>query len=329
MTASVIALDLGGTKIAAAVFSAQGDPMHRETVALEGRTGPAVGALLVERVSALRGAAERDGAPATGVGIAVPGIYRAATGTVWAPNIPGWDDYRLLAEVRAAVPAGTTVRIDSDRACAILGEAWRGGAAGARNAVFLVVGTGIGAGILVDSRVVRGAGDAAGAIGWLALDRPYREGYRAVGCFEYHASGPGIAAKARRLVAADDAYDGTLRSKAGAPLTAQDVFAAYDDGDAVAECVLNDAVIYWGMAVANLVSLFNPETIIFGGGVFGPAVQFLERIHEEAMRWAQPVSIRHVTLQAAKLGDEAVLYGAARLALSAHLEPTARPDAQT
>lgn len=312
---AVIAIDLGGTKIAAALFPAHGEPTHRESVTLGGRAGRDVGALTVERVRSLVDAAERDGEMAEGVGIAVPGIYRAATETVWAPNIPGWDDYPLVAEVRAAVPDGVSVRVDSDRACAILGETWRGGAAGAMNAIFLVVGTGIGAGILVDGRIVRGIGDAAGAIGWLALDRPYREGYEAVGCFEYHASGPGIAAKARRLIEADESYDGELRCGDLATLTAQEVFAAFDDWDPIAVRVLDEAVFYWGMAVANLVSLFNPETIVFGGGVFGPAVQFLERIREEAMRWAQPISIQQVELRASQLGDDAVLYGAGRLAM--------------
>jgi len=312
---SVIGVDLGGTKIAAALFPAHGEPTHREAVALEGRTGDGVGALLVERVRALLDAAERDGEPADGVGIAVPGIYRASTETVWAPNIPGWDDYRLVDEVRAAVPEGVVVRVDSDRACAILGETWRGGAGGARNAIFLVVGTGIGAGILAEGRILRGTGDAAGAIGWLALDRPYRAGYEAVGCFEYHASGPGIAAAARRLIKEDASYDGALRRADIDALTAGDVFGAYDDRDSIAVQVLDDAVAYWGIAVANLVSLFNPETIIFGGGVFGPAVQFLERIREEAARWAQPISIQQVALQASQLGEDAVLYGAGRLAL--------------
>jgi glucokinase len=319
VTTSVIGLDLGGTKIAAALFPAQGEPLHRATVALEGRTGTSVGALLVERVRALVETAEREGEPAAGVGIAVPGIYRAATETVWAPNIPGWDDYQLVREVRDAVPDTMTVRVDSDRACAILGETWRGGASGARNAIFLAVGTGIGAGILVDGQIVRGVGDAAGAIGWLALDRPYREGYGAVGCFEYHGSGPGIATKALRLIEAEVSYEGRLRSDI-ATLTAQDVFAAFDDGDPIAVRVLDEAITYWGMAVANLVSLFNPETIIFGGGVFGPAVQFLERIREEATHWAQPISIRQVTLRTAQLGDDAVLYGAARLALPSQPE---------
>jgi glucokinase len=311
----VIGLDLGGTKLAAALFLADGEPTQRESVPLEGRTGAAVGTLLVDLVSGMLEAAESDGEPAAGVGIAVPGIYRAATETVWAPNIPGWDDYPLVREVLDAIPDGVTVRVDSDRACAMLGEAWRGAAAGARNAVFLVVGTGIGAGMLVDGQIVRGVGDAAGAIGWLALGQPYRDGYEAVGCFEYHGSGRGIAAKAMRLLEADRAYRGELRSRGGATLTAEDVFAAYGNRDPIAVRVLDEAVVYWGMAVANLVSLFNPETIIFGGGVFGPAVQFLERIREEAKRWAQPISIQQVVLRATRLGDDAVLYGAGRLAL--------------
>jgi glucokinase len=323
MTSSVIGLDLGGTKIAAALFPRRGEPAHRETIALAGRTGRDVGALLVDRVRTLLGAAERGGMPAAGVGIAVPGIYRGGTGTVWAPNIPGWEDYPLVEELRAAVPDGVAVRVDSDRACAILGETWRGGAAGERNAIFLVVGTGIGAGILVEGRIVRGAGGAAGAIGWLALDRPYREDYEAVGCFEYHASGPGIAAKARRLVQADASYHGVLRRGDLGTLTARHVLAACDDGDPIAVRVLDEAVVYWGMAVANLVSLFNPATIVFGGGLFGPAVKYLERIHAEATRWAQPISIRQVTLRGSQLGDDAVLYGAGRLATLSQVEGAA------
>lgn len=322
MTKSVIGVDLGGTKIALALFPPRGEPLHREAVALEGRTGASVASLLVERVRTLVETAERDGEPAAGVGIAVPGIYRATTETVWAPNIPGWEDYPLVKEMLAALPDTMALRVDSDRACAILGETWRGGAAGAKSAIFLVVGTGIGAGILVQGQIVRGIGDAAGAIGWLALDRPYRKGYDAVGCFEFHASGPGIAAKALELIDADDSYDGKL-SADRTTLSTQDVFAAYNDGDPIAVRVLDEAIAYWGMAVANLVSLFNPETIIFGGGVFGPAVQFLERIREEATRWAQPISIQQVALRTAQLGDDAVLYGAARLALLSQPERSA------
>jgi glucokinase len=70
------------------------------------------------------------------------------------------------------------------------------------------------------------------------------------------------------------------------------------------------------MAAANVVSLFNPEMIVWGGGVFGPAAQLLDRIYEEACRWAQPIAIRQVRFVVSQLGGDAGLYGAGRLALN-------------
>ena len=308
---AVIGLDLGGTKLAGACFTPAGEIRTRSTAALEGRAGAEVGALIVQQVRALAAQAGE----VLGVGVAVPGIYRAATGTVWAPNIPGWDDYPLVAELRAALPPDVAVRVDSDRACAILGEAWRGQARGCQDAIFLVVGTGIGAGIMSGGHVLRGVGDAAGAIGWLALSRPYRPEYPAVGCFEYHASGTGIAAVARRLLGETPGHQGALRAEFAASGDARAVFAAADAGDPLAQQVLADAIAYWGMAIANLVSLFNPERIILGGGVFGPGVRFLDRIRAEAARWAQPISIGQVRIEVSVLGGDAVLVGAGALVL--------------
>src|SRR5690242_11008230 len=186
---TVVAIDLGGTKIASAIVSADGTVLWREQLLLDGRAGREVARSLIDQCLALLAA--RSEAPSA-IGVIVPGIYRAARGTVWAPNIPGWDDYPLREELQAAVGPSIPVVVDSDRAGYILGETWLGAARGARDAIFLAVGTGIGAGILVDGRVLRGHGDIAGAIGWLALDRPYRADYVGCGCFESHASGPGL-----------------------------------------------------------------------------------------------------------------------------------------
>jgi glucokinase len=185
----------------------------------------------------------------------------------------------------------------------VLGEVWRGAARGSDNAIFVAVGTGIGVGLFVDGRVLRGHADIAGAIGWLAVRQPYRDPYRECGCLEYHASGPGLLKVA-----------GTR----GMPphLTTTDLFAAYDTGDPAAVAVLDDAVDLWGMMAANLVSLFNPEILVFGGGIFGPASRFLDRIRDEATRWAQPISARQVRFALSELGGDAALYGAARLAMS-------------
>ena len=97
-------------------------------------------------------------------------------------------------------------------------------------------------------------------------------------------------------------------------MTAENLFDAYGKGDLLAHKVLDQAIEFWGMASANLVSLFNPEIIIFGGGVFGPATQFLDRIYEEAKKWAQPIAIQQVRFMKSMLSGNAPLLGAAFLA---------------
>lgn len=309
---AAIAIDLGGTKLSGAVFSSEGKILQRESLTIAGREGQNVGKVIQEMIAGLRAHQARP----RSIGIAVPGISHAATGRVWAPNIPGWEDYPLRDEIRLSLPGrNIRVTIDSDRACAILGESWRGAARGCSNAIFLAVGTGIGAGILADGNVLRGSHDIAGAIGWLALSRPFRDPYAHWGCFEYHASGDGLARVARDLLAAEPTYQGPLREIDPSALTAKILFELYPSGDPIAVETLRQAVAFWGMTVANLVSLFNPEKIIFGGGVFGPAVQFLSQISEEAKHWAQPISMKQVSLEASALGADAVLTGAGYLAL--------------
>ena len=307
----LLAIDLGGTKLALAVFSQEGDLLSEEKINLNKRNGSEAGRLITESIAAYLD--KRKGQEIEAIGISVPGIYRKNEGTVWAPNIEGWDDYPLLKEIKA-VAGDIPVVIDSDRACYILGEWWKGAAQDCRDAIFLAVGTGIGAGILVEGKILRGANDIAGAIGWMALERPFEHRYKDCGCFESNASGEGIAKLAKRMIEEKKGYNGILKTKSLDTLTALDVFQAFEQKDAVAEEVLQHCIEVWGMAVANLVSLFNPQKIIFGGGVFGPAIKFIPDIKKEATKWAQPISIQQVIIEASALGTHAGLYGAACMA---------------
>jgi glucokinase len=150
----------------------------------------------------------------------------------------------------------------------------------------------------------------------MALEPPFRDHFIPCGCLEYYASGAGMARHATDLL------EQRKRVRRGKPhsmlktehLTAQDVFRAYDLGDPIAQTVVNTAITFWGMAVANLVSAFNPEKFVLGGGLFGPAGRFLPQIRAEAQKWAQPVAMRRVTLEVSKLGTDTALYGAAFLA---------------
>lgn len=305
----VLGLDLGGTKLAAALFSESGELMAKDVYSLAHRTGKSVGALITGAVAKCMAEAK-----VRSIGLSVPGIARAKTGTVWAPNISGWEDYPVVEEI-ARVAGKIPVNIDSDRACCMLGELWQGNARGCNDAIYMAVGTGIGAGILSDGRIVRGSQDIAGAVGWLALNKPFLEKYIPCGCFEYYASGDGIARLTRELLAGTPSYNGILKKNPN-DLIAHQVFDAYEKQDPIAVRVFDECIQYWGMAVANLVSIFNPEKVIFGGGVFGPALKFLKPIEDEARKWAQPISIRQVSFVPSGLSGDAAIYGAGFLALN-------------
>lgn len=311
---AVIALDLGGTKLAAALFSEKGDILFKTTRSLDKKKGTEVGKLISREANEIFKNAEKINESVSAIGVCVPGIAHAKTGTVWAPNIPGWDNYPLLEELKQSID-NKKIKIDSDRGCYILGETWKGNARGCSDAIFLSVGTGIGAGILINNEVLRGANDIAGAIGWMALDKPFKGEYISCGDFEYNASGEGILKVAKEMLSNANYSDSVLKKFDPEELSTKAVFDGYEIGDELSIKVLRNAIEYWGMAVANLVSLFNPEKIIFGGGVFGPALKFLDLIYDEAKKWAQPISIGQVELQGSALGNDAGLYGAGLLAL--------------
>lgn len=295
MTMAVLGIDLGATKISAAVFNASGDILERQYALLDGRTGDAAGLLVSEVIGKLAKDHEISGA-----GICVPGIVYSKKGTVWCPNIPGWDNYPL-AGVLSSNLGGIPVSIESDRTCYILGEKWKGAAKDYDNAIYLAVGSGIGAGILLDGRVIHGADDIVGATGWMALESDYDNDWDQCGCFETFASGNGIGYQASKLY--------------GREVSSYEVFDLFSKGDEIAAKVIRKAIQMWGKGAANLVSLFNPEMIVFGGGVFsGPAKDLIPEIYEEALKWAQPISIKTTRFCASEVGADAALLGAGYLA---------------
>lgn len=297
---AVIGIDLGGTKVAAALFSEDGKLLKKESILLDGATGTAV----ADKVAAVSKALV-DACPdveVNAVGVCVPGIAWSRTDTVWAPNIPGWENFPLKKHLADSLALkDVEICVESDRTCYILGEVWQGAAKGCENAIYLAVGTGIGAGILLDGRIIHGASDIVGATGWMALEGPYTHEFDQCGCFETYASGNGIGYQAKKI------YRDSAKSS-------YDVFDGYGK-DPVATEILDKAVRLWGMGAANLVSLFNPEKLIFGGGIFGPAVRFIPRIYEEACKWGQPISMKQVEFCATAVGSDAALLGSAYLAL--------------
>jgi glucokinase len=308
MQKNYIAIDLGGTKCAGAVISENGEILDKSIAGISGLEGTEVSYQISSLISSLINSINPT-AQIAGIGISVPGISYQEKGTIWAPNIPGWDKYPLLMDLKERFGNSLPIHIDSDRACSISGEVWLGAARGVQNAIFLAFGTGIGAGILADGRILRGKDDIAGSIGWLALDDHYPEGYKQYGCFEYNASGDGLVRLCRDIHNHDKIETGINMKN----FKTKDIFTAYEEKDPLALETIHIAIGYWAKAVANLVSIFNPEIIVFGGGIFGPALKFLEQIYERSKQWAQPISIEQVKLVAGQLGVNAQLLGAVHL----------------
>jgi glucokinase len=288
---SVIAVDLGGTKLTTALVD-QGGRVSGRTKRPVARTGldASVKQIQLAINESLNASQVGD---LCGVGLIVPGIFNKRSGEAWAPNLWGHAYVPLLAELHRVLEVPIT--IDSDRAGYVLGEQWLGAARGLHDVVFLAVGTGIGAGIISGGRLLHGSGGIAGAVGWFALDALHREEYSRMGCWEAEAAGPALARR--------------LNSN-----SAEDVVAAARSGDPAALAAVEDTARYLGLGIANLISILNPEMIVLGGGLMQAGDLFLPTIRSMLPIWAQPIAAQQVRIELTQLGEDAGLLGAARLA---------------
>ena len=284
----VLAVDLGGTKVAVAAVSSRGRVEERVAEPVDTSSPDAP----VEQIIRL---ARATAAGFTAAGVAVPGLVRP-DGSVWAPNLPGWERVQLatLLRRRLRIP----IVVESDRNAAVLGEAWRGAARGRKDVVALIIGTGIGAGILSGGRILRGAHQLSGCAGWLVVGDETNEQTSRGGSLEALAAGPAVA----RLAGARSAEE--LAEKARR-------------GDAPALAAFRRAGRLLGYAVANIISIVDPQVVVLSGGLAGAADLFLDELRAAALERGQPLSTPAVDIIVSTLGGDANLLGAARAAFTA------------
>ena len=307
-TKCVLAVDLGGTKVAAALVKRSGRVLARKSASVDGSSAMAPIRQIVELARELAGV--RNVRPKiAAVGVAVPGLVRR-DGTVWAPNLRGWK--RMPVEKRLREALGVVVVVESDRNAAVLGEAWRGAARGNTDAIALMLGTGIGAGILSGGRLVRGAHELSGCAGWLVVKDEYGPEAQRVGQLESLAAGPAIARAAKNELARG--IGGLLDEIPREVISAHEVAEAARRGDVVSIEVYLEAGRLLGYGVANLVSLFDPEIVVIGGGLAGASELFLDALRKSMKERAQPIAARRVKVVTSRLGGDANLLGVAKLA---------------
>jgi glucokinase len=304
----VLAVDLGGTKCSAAVVDRRGKIVSCRTVPVDvsSRSGPI--RQIVGLAEDLAGG-KRPKDAYFGAAVAVPGLVRR-NGTVWAPNLPGWEQMPLARGLARSL--AIPVRVESDRNAAVLGEWWLGAARGKSDAIVLMIGTGIGAGILSGGRIIRGAHELSGCVGWMTVTREQVLKAQGRGELESLAAGPAIASSAQQRLQSGEASD--LGRLDVTKITAHEVAAAARRGDRLAVDIFNRAGRFLGFAVANLVSLLDPEVIILGGGLAVVADLYLGSLRQAMQERAQPHAGGKVRVVVSRIAETVNLLGCARLA---------------
>ncbi len=294
---TTLGLDLGGTKIAAAVVRDDGTVVRRGRVPTP-RTG------FADVVDAMVGLADEllsDGPAVTAIGVGSPGPLDLKSGTVlFAPNIPGMENAAIVAALEERL--GRTVVLENDANAAGYAEHRFGAARGFDASVYVTLSTGIGGGLFLGDRVIHGAHGLAGEIGHVTLlpGGPVG-GDGSDGTLEALAAG--------RSIARDGSY------VFGRTMTTEEVFAAAIDGDPKALRIVDGATRMTGIGIANLVKIFDPDAFVIGGGMSQVGAFYLDRIDAAARRylvgWPEPV------LLPALLGTDAGVIGAAAVAAKA------------
>ena len=312
----VIAADIGGTLLRAAIVDADGRILARHALPNEPARGiEHAQAQLISLFDRL--IEEHRASVVEAIGIASAGPIDPTDGTYrHPPNLPGWHGHSMRDGLRTRyrVP----VVFGHDATLAALAETRFGTHRGSEHLVYLTIGTGIGAGIVAHGATVTGAHGGAGEAGHMIVrpDGP-QCGAGCSGCLEALASGSGIAAATRRAVAA-----GTATSL-GADATALDVFAAADAGDSFALGLIADVVDALAIGLANLLAVLDPEVILLGGGVVDGLRPRWPSLLAATKAHALPRYAGGVPIEPSALGSDANLLGAAAIALGAasHARP--------
>jgi len=304
-----IGVDLGGTQLRAALVDPDGTVLAAQRVRTD-RTGGPQGVTV--QIHTLVDAIRTDDVATIGIGI--PGAFDAAAGTVLGiPALPGWTDVPLADLVTRET--GLPCVLENDATAAAIGE-WRAGAGkGCDHFVYLTISTGIGSGIVVDGRILRGAGGLAGEIGHTKIadaSDPCSCGH--IGCWEAVASGTALGRQAQRLAKAEP--EGLVAREAGSePAAAYHVGAAARRGDPSALRLLRDEAVWLGAGFVNAQHLYAPERIVVGGGLSLLLDLMIDDI-KAAIRQRLLPGFKPADIVAARLGDDAGMVGAALHALS-------------
>ena len=311
MAQYVFAVDLGGTTVKLGLFDKEGNVLEKwEIVTRKENNGenilPDIAKSIKDK-AAEKNIAKED---ILGVGIGVPGPVDSK-GTIYKAANLGWDVFNVSETLGELT--GLPVKTGNDANVAALGEMWKGGGKGYDSIVAVTLGTGVGGGVIIEGKLVAGSTGAGGEIGHIHVEdnETLSCGCGKKGCLEQYASATGIARLANERLAQDD-MPSSLRSVE--TIDAKAVFDAVKAGDALAIEVAEIFGMYLGKGLAAVAAVVNPEAFVIGGGVSKAGEVLFEYIEKNYVKYAFH-GTRNVKFCLATLGNDAGIYGAAKLIL--------------
>lgn len=307
----VFGVDIGGTTVKIGLFTTQGEMVEKWEITTRTDEG---GKYILSDIAASvedKLAEKRiEKSDVAGVGMGVPGPVKADGTVIKCVNL-GWGIFNVEEELSKLL--ALPVKAGNDANMAALGEMWQGGGKGYKNLVMVTLGTGVGGGIILNEKIWTGEQGVGGEIGHIHVMEGEKEACNCGGhgCLEQVASATGIARTARRMLAADS-RPSSLRSLKN--ISAKNVLDAAKAGDELALDSLNKSCYYLGWVLATLSMVLDPQAYIIGGGVSKAGTfltDMIKKYHDEL----SPMATKKADIVLAKLGNDAGIYGAAKLIL--------------
>ncbi|MBI4830338.1 MAG: ROK family protein [Candidatus Lindowbacteria bacterium] len=312
----ILALDIGGTKLAAGLFDSSLKLVARAVTPTHAEEGP--GHVFTRLVKLAESLMERSGLERRAlrcIGVGCGGPLDAETGIIYSPpNLPGWHAFPLKRKLEGHF--GAPAFVDNDANAAAMAEHLFGAGQEYNNVFYMTISTGIGSGLILNGKIYRGANYSAGEFGHIVMARNGpRCNCGGRGCLEALASGTAIAKRARRKAAVTPESILSQKLSSALGLSAKDVVVAARQGDSLASQILHDAAVYIGLGITSAIHLLNPDIVIIGGGLSRAGALLFGPIRRTVKERAQKHLAGFVRIVPAKLGRNVGLYGALAVAL--------------
>ena len=306
----VFGVDVGGTTVKMGYFDIEGNLIEKWEIPTRTEDKGVniipdiAGSILVKLAQK-----DIDKKEVAGVGIGVPGPVKEDGTVLVAVNL-GWDKRNTNEQLEDLL--GIPVKTANDANVAALGEMWRGGGQGYEDVVAVTLGTGVGGGVIIGGKVIAGSNGAGGELGHIHLEDNESEecGCKGHGCLEQYASATGVVRLAKKKLA-DSSKPSVLRDD---EVTAKAVWDAVKADDELAKEVANIYGEYLGKGLAAVAAVVNPQVFVIGGGVSKAGRVVIDYLEPYFDKYAFP-GTKNAKFVLAKLGNDAGIYGAAKLVL--------------